>query len=128
MAINLKGYQEKAVDQLVDASIGLLQNAATKKLLVFQAPTGSGKTVMTAMFIKNLIEQQPDENLCFLWVSIGKGNLHKQSKRALERYFEGSPKVHLLEDEYGGNKPEISRNEVVVVNWEKLRTKDRGGD
>ena len=128
MAINLKGYQEKAVDQLVDASIGLLQNAAKKKLLVFQAPTGSGKTVMTAMFIKNLIEQQPDENLCFLWVSIGKGNLHKQSKRALERYFEGSPKVHLLEDEYGGNKPEISRNEVVVVNWEKLRTKDRGGD
>lgn len=36
--------------------------------------------------------------------------------------------MHLLEDEYGGSKPEISRNEVVVVNWEKLRTKDRGGD
>ena len=128
MAINLKGYQEQAVQQLVTASIGLLKNAATKKLLVFQAPTGSGKTVMTAMFIKDLIEQQPDENLCFLWVSIGKGNLHKQSKKALERYFEGSPKVHLLEDEYGGSKAEIARNEVVVVNWEKLRTKDRGGD
>ena len=85
MAINLKEYQEQAVEQLVDASIRLLKNTATKKLLVFQAPTGSGKTVMTAMFIKDLIEQQPDENLCFLWVSIGKGNLHKQSKKALEK-------------------------------------------
>jgi type III restriction enzyme len=128
VAINLKKYQEQAVEQLVDASIRLLKNTATKKLLVFQAPTGSGKTVMTAMFIKDLIEQQPDENLCFLWVSIGKGNLHKQSKKALEKYFEGAPKVLLLEDEYGGSKPEIARNEVVVVNWEKLRTKDRGGD
>jgi type III restriction enzyme len=128
LTINLKSYQEKAVDQLVSASIQLLKNSAKKKLLVFQAPTGSGKTVMTAMFIKTLIEQQPNENLCFLWVSIGKGNLHKQSKKALERYFQGSPKVHLLEDEYGGAKTEIARNEVVVVNWEKLRTKDRGGN
>ena len=61
MAINLKGYQEQAVQKLVTASIGLLKNAATKKLLVFQAPTGSGKTVMTAMFIKDLIEQQPGQ-------------------------------------------------------------------
>ena len=127
MAINLRGYQEEAVGRLVDASIGLLQNETTKKLLVFQAPTGSGKTVMTAMFIKDLIAQQPNENLCFLWISIGKGNLHKQSKKALESYLQGSPKVHLLEDEYGGSKPEIERNEVVVVNWDKLRTKDRGG-
>ena len=128
MAINLKNYQEQAVNRLVAASIHLLQNPAKKKLLVFQAPTGSGKTVMTAMFIKDLIEEQPDENLCFLWVSIGKGNLHKQSKKALEYYFQGSLTVHLLEDEYGGSKAEIAKNEVVVVNWEKLRTKDRGGD
>ena len=128
MAINLKNYQEQAVDQLVAASIHLLKNPAKKKLLVFQAPTGSGKTVMTAMFIKDLIDQQPQENLCFLWVSIGKGNLHKQSKRALEYYFQGSLNVHLLEDEYGGSRAEIARNEVVVVNWEKLRTKDKGGD
>ena len=128
MAINLKKYQQLAVDQLVAASIHLLKNSAKQKLIVFQAPTGSGKTVMTAMFIKDLIEQQPEENLCFLWVSIGKGNLHKQSKKALEYYFQGSLNVHLLEDEYGGSKAEIARNEVVVVNWEKLRTKDKGGD
>ena len=128
MGINLKNYQEIAVDQLVSASIQLLKNTSKKKLLVFQAPTGSGKTVMTAMFIKDLIEQQPNENLCFLWVSIGKGSLHKQSKKALEHHFQGAPRVHLLEDEYGGAKAEIARNEVVVVNWEKLRTKDRGGN
>jgi type III restriction enzyme len=126
--INLKDYQEQAIDQLVVEAIHLLKNSAKKKLLVFQAPTGSGKTVMTAMFIKELIAKRPDEKICFLWVSIGKGNLHKQSKKALERYFQGSLPVHLLEDEYGGSKAEIARNEVVVVNWEKLRTKDRGGD
>jgi type III restriction enzyme len=128
VAINLKVYQDIAIDQLVSASKNLLENSTKKKLLVFQAPTGSGKTVMTAMYIKRLIEEQPNENLCFLWVSIGKGNLHKQSKKALEKHFQGSLKVHLLEDEYGGAKAEIARNEVVVVNWEKLRTKDRGGN
>jgi len=125
MNINLKRYQETAVDQLVDAVKGLLGKDGQKKVCVFQSPTGSGKTVMTAKFIENLIKELPDEDICFVWVSIGKGDLHLQSKHSLEKIFGGSPRVSLVEEEFTGSRERVVKNEVVVVNWEKLRSKDR---
>jgi len=125
MNINLKNYQERAVDQLTDKVKGLLELEGAGEVCVFQSPTGSGKTVMTAKFIEGLIREMPDEDLCFVWVSIGKGNLHLQSKHSLEKIFGGSPRVSLIEEEFNGGRERIVRNEVVVANWEKLRTKDR---
>ena len=125
MNIDLKPYQEKAVEQLVGSMKLLLEREGAGEVCVFQAPTGSGKTIITAKFIENLIKEVPDQDFCFLWVSIGKGNLHIQSKHSLEKIFEGSPKVSLVEDEFTGGRERIVRNEVVVVNWEKLRTKER---
>jgi len=66
--------------------------------------------------------------LCFLWVSIGKGDLHKQSKKSLERIFDGFPNVNLLEEEFFGSRNYIEQNEVVVVNWEKLYSKYASGE
>lgn len=125
MNINLKDYQQTAVDQLVDAVKALLSKDGTQKVCVFQAPTGSGKTLMTAKFIEEIIKELPDEDLCFVWVTIGKGNLHLQSKHALEKIYTGAPRVSLVEQEFTGGRERIVRNEIVVVNWEKLRTKDR---
>jgi type III restriction enzyme len=125
MSINLKPYQEKAVDKLVEAAIKLLDFDGPGEVCVFQAPTGSGKTVMTAKFIEGLIKELPNEDLCFVWMSIGKGDLHVQSKNALEKIFAGFPRVSLIEDEFSGGRERIVQNEVVVANWEKLRTKDR---
>jgi type III restriction enzyme len=125
MNINLKEYQERAVDQLTDKVKGLLELEGIGEVCVFQSPTGSGKTVMTAKFIEGLIREMPETDLCFVWVSIGKGNLHLQSKHSLERIFGGSPRVSSIEEEFNGGRERIVRNEVVVANWEKLRTKDR---
>ena len=125
MNINLKQYQEKAVDELVAVGKTLLEKSEQKKVCVFQAPTGSGKTLMTAKFIEEIIKELPEDDLCFVWVSIGKGELHLQSKRSLERTFGGAPRVSLVEEEFTGGRERIIRNEVVVVNWEKLRSKDR---
>lgn len=125
MNINLKEYQEKAVDQLTIKVKDLLIREGVGEVCVFQAPTGSGKTIMTAKFIEGLIREMPETDLCFVWVSIGKGNLHLQSKHSLERIFGGSPRVSLIEEEFNGGRERIVRNEVVVANWEKLRTKDR---
>jgi len=125
MNINLKNYQEKAVGELVASYKSLLAKDEPKKVCVFQAPTGSGKTLMTAKFIEELIRELPEEDLCFVWVSIGKGDLHLQSKHSLERIFGGAPRVSLVEEEFTGGRERIVRNEVVVVNWEKLRSKDR---
>jgi type III restriction enzyme len=125
MNINLRPYQEKAVDQLAVAVKKLLEHAGTGEVCVFQAPTGSGKTVVVAKFIEELIKTLPEDDLCFVWMSIGKGELHLQSKHSLERIFGGSPRVTLVEEGFGGGRERIVRNEVVVANWEKLRSKDR---
>ena len=128
MNINLKQYQETAVGELIAAIKTLLTKEGEKKVCVFQAPTGSGKTLMTAKFIEEIIRELPETDLCFVWVSIGKGELHMQSKRSLEKVFGGAPRVSLVEEEFNGGREHIVRNEVVVVNWEKLRSKDRETD
>ena len=125
MNINLKNYQEKAVGELIATFKTLLVKEEQKKVCVFQAPTGSGKTLMTAKFIEEIIREVPEMDLCFVWISIGKGELHLQSKHSLERVFGGAPRVSLVEEEFTGGRERIIRNEVVVVNWEKLRSKER---
>ena len=125
MTINLKEYQERKVNELVTAVSNLLPLVAENKVCVFQSPTGSGKTVIIAKVIETLSNEFTEEDFCFLWISIGKGELHKQSKKSLKKIFGEDPKVSLLENEYFGTRTYIERNEVVVVNWEKLRTKDK---
>src|SRR3989344_1561213 len=125
MNINLKQYQETAVGELIATIKTLLTKEGEKKVCVFQAPAGSGKTLMTAKFIEEIIKELPETDLCFVWVSIGKGELHLQSKHSLEQVFGGAPRVSLVEEEFTGGRERIVRNEVVVVNWEKLRSKER---
>lgn len=124
MNINLKPYQEKAVGQLITKAVELLDFDGPGETLVFQAPTGSGKTIMTAKFIEGLIKELPNDDICFVWMSIGKGELHLQSKHSLEKVFAGFPRVTLAEEEFLGGRERIVKNEVVVANWEKLRSKD----
>ena len=124
MNIDLREYQEKAINQLTGTVKELLLQEGMKKICVFQAPTGSGKTIMAAKFIEELINELSNEDMCFVWVTIGKGNLHLQSKYRLEKIFGGAPRVCLVEEDFTGGRERINKNEVVVVNWEKLRSKD----
>ncbi|RJQ33621.1 hypothetical protein C4568_04265 [Candidatus Parcubacteria bacterium] len=128
MSINLKQYQENAVTQLIETTIKLLGYDGPGEVCVFQSPTGSGKTVMVAKFIEGLIKELPDEDLCFVWMTLGKGDLHLQSKHSLSKIFGGAPRVTLVEEEFAGGRERIVQNEVVVANWEKIRNKDRSGE
>jgi type III restriction enzyme len=122
MLKELKEFQEKAVKELIDSCSLMLDLNSRKNVCVLKSPTGSGKTYMMAAFIERLIKRREDE-LCFIWVTIGKGDLQLQSRNSLVRYFNGSPVVHLIEEEFSGGREVINRNEVVVVNWEKVRNK-----
>jgi type III restriction enzyme len=128
MSYGSKEYQINAIGQLVKSVSELLIKDANNKVCVFQSPTGSGKTVMVAKFIEEIIKELPETDLCFLWVSIGKGDLHKQSKKSLERIFDGFPNISLLEEDFFGSRNYIEQNEVVVVNWEKLYSKYNSGE
>ena len=121
----LKQYQTDAVEELINYSEKLLRKNREKQTIVFQSPTGSGKTFMMGSFMEQLINEMPNEDLCFLWISIGVGELHKQSYNSLKNNYNGFPDVYLLEEEFFGSRQTINKNEVVVVNWDKLNQKDR---
>jgi type III restriction enzyme len=119
----LKRYQEEAIDELLTyAKIQLRKNKSSS--IVFQAPTGSGKTFMMTHFMQNL-PKEIDEDICFLWLSIGKGELHRQSYKSVKREIDDKITCHLLEDEFFGGRETIEQNEAVFINWEKIRTKDK---
>ena len=120
-----KKYQDKAINKLISRTKELFEENLDKRTIVFQAPTGSGKTFMISDYVQQIISEFDDKNLCFLWVSIGKGDLQTQSYDSLKKEFQGFPDCFLLEQEFFGSRKSIEKNEVVVVNWEKLRTKDK---
>ena len=119
----LREFQRIAVRDLIDKCSELLDRPERQNICVFCSPTGSGKTIMTAKVIEGLSKRREDE-LCYVWVTIGKGELHKQTNYALNRILNGTPKVSLLENEFFGSRSEIDAGEVVVVNWNKLYNKD----
>lgn len=119
----LKKYQEKAIVQLLTLS-KMYFDLEENETIVLQAPTGSGKTFTMARYMLELV-QDSDLDLCFLWVSIGRGELHKQSLKSVKREVDDTLSCTLLEQEFFGSRSEINQNEVVFVNWEKIRNKDK---
>jgi len=128
-SIFLKSFQEKAVNQLVESARAFLAAEEAGQNIIFQAPTGSGKTIMMANAIVQLIEECKTEiktDIAFLWLSIGKGELHLQSMRTLKKVFDVFPTVSLIDNEFAGNREWIENYEVAIGNWEKLRIKKDG--
>ena len=74
----LKDYQRRAVDELISNSFRLLKNNQNSRL-IFKSPTGSGKTIMMAEFIKELtVNNYTNKELSFIWAA--PRSLHNQSK------------------------------------------------
>lgn len=119
----LKKYQDVAVYQLISLTDMYLKIPG-EETLVLQSPTGSGKTFMITNYLYEMSKKE-EYDLCFLWVSIGKGDLQVQSYKSVKRELDEALKCSLLEEEFFGSRTGIDRNEIVFVNWEKIRTKDR---
>ncbi|MDE1970030.1 MAG: DEAD/DEAH box helicase family protein [Patescibacteria group bacterium] len=120
--ITLKDYQKQAVENLhrkIENSLRSPEN----EVVVFQAPTGSGKTVMVSELLKELINnRQDDKKLSFIWISVRM--LHEQSKERLEKYYEDdrSLKCSYFEDL---EDRKIGENEILFVNWHSINKKDK---
>ena len=119
----LKNYQESAIEELLTYS-NLYFKRDGKETIVFQAPTGSGKTFTIAKYMVELVNSI-ERDLCFLWISIGKGELHKQSMKSVKREIDETITCTLLENEFFGSRSTINQNEVVFINWEKIRSKNK---
>ena len=92
--IELKDYQKQAVENLhrkIENSLRSSEN----EVVVFQAPTGSGKTVMVSELLKELVKnREDDKKFSFIWVSVRM--LHEQSKEKLEKYYEDDRAIEMF--------------------------------
>jgi len=118
--MELKDYQKKAIDNLqrkFENSLRSFEN----EIIVFQAPTGSGKTVMVSELLKDFVKnREDDKSFSFIWVSVRM--LHEQSKEKLEVYYEDDRTIKCsyfddLEDR------RIGENETLFVNWHSINKK-----
>ncbi len=125
-----KEYQSDAITKVTDAlSKLLLYPTRTDRVVVLKAPTGSGKTLISAYTLAALHDRPQNPPFIVLWLSPGKGDLHKQSAQALAGMLANSSlDVKLLDsrDDIATNATPESGT-VFVVNWEKLRT-EKGGE
>lgn len=118
----LMPYQETAVDKLKKRTKDFLEEKGNE-IIVFQAPTGAGKTFMATKFMEEIVKEVSDD-LCFLWISIGKGELHKQSLKSVKRDISSEMQCSLLEEEFFGSRKEIEQNEIIFASWQKIKLKD----
>lgn len=114
-------YQENAVQELVEKANKCL-SLTGGKTIVFKAPTGSGKTVMMAEFLKNYVHYRTD-NTTFSFIWAAPRNLHNQSKQKLEKLYYDSKalKCSFFEDL---TDRMIGENEILFLNWEKINQAD----
>ncbi|HII16554.1 TPA: DEAD/DEAH box helicase family protein [Candidatus Woesearchaeota archaeon] len=117
--IDLRDYQKKAVESL-KAKVQNVLNTPDNEVVIFQAPTGSGKTVMVSEMLKQLVKENHTK-YSFVWVSVRM--LHEQSKEKLEKYYEDDRLIQCsyfedLEDR------QIGENEILFINWHSINKKD----
>src|SRR3989344_1199858 len=110
-------YQKKYIREIVSTSVGYIQDE-DPKLIVFQAPTGSGKTIMLAEAMSRMVKDLTDEKeLAFVWISVN--YLHEQSKKKLEKHFENERLLDCINIGDIQNN-EIEQNQIVFVNWDSF--------
>lgn len=118
LGITLKNYQEKAVEECKE-KINELLELGGQKLAIFEAPTGSGKTIMIGETLKRLvnpIDREDGKTFSFIWISVR--DLHSQSKKSLSKNFSNDFVYSNFEDL---DHNVIKRNEILFLNWESIR-------
>lgn len=119
--IALRDYQNEKVRELVEKSSNLLSLVGNKKI-VFKSPTGSGKTIMMAEYLKQLqYYYRSTHKLSYIWTAPRK--LHNQSKDKLASYFLGDRTLICSNFEDLENR-RIQEGEILFLNWESINKAD----
>ena len=118
--IELLDYQARAVKRLKVNFDDAFRSSGPENI-IFQSPTGSGKTVMTSELLKELAKNYGDK-LSFVWISVRA--LHEQSKEKIEVYYEDNELIKCsyyddLEDK------QIGPNEILFLNWHSINMSDK---
>ncbi len=118
--IEFKDYQERAIVELREKANRLLEKDGGR-VLVFKAPTGSGKTLMMAEWMMRLCDpfaRTDGMTFSFVWIAVNK--LHDQSHDNLKKFYEKEglglrcSYFEDLEDRM------IRKNEILFLNWASI--------
>ena len=110
-------YQIDAIRKLKQTSNDLLKLYGNHTI-VFKAPTGSGKTVMIAEFLKEFVSNRNDSlEFSFIWAAPRK--LHTQSKKKLIIHYKDSMAIKCSDFDDLSDRL-IGPNEILFLNWESI--------
>lgn len=117
-------YQRKAAGQLTDCVIDLLDEGGTRRKVVFEAPTGSGKTVVACRALAAVADALRSDgthryaDVAYIWFAPRK--LHLQSYQKLKDvYADGRELVPVMFDGIESSEG-IQPGEILFVNWESI--------
>ncbi len=118
-AFNLLPFQKTAIDELNEAFLRLWKKQGRQLPLVFKSPTGSGKTLTIANFIKGLNHlPQWKIDKAFVWITFS-DDLAMQSKDKFKEYFENNLENALLTVN-DINRGKLYENDILFLNWQKV--------
>lgn len=110
--IKLKDFQIKTVNKLLDAtSIG------TKKEVLVQAPTGSGKTIILVSYIEEYLKES--NKTIFVWLTPGKGDLEEQSRKKMTKFLPHHNTKNIQDVLLQG----FDAKDTAFINWETITKK-----
>jgi len=122
----LKPFQETAISQLKNEFLSLWKEPNFNIPLILKSPTGSGKTIMLAQFLRDIVSDPRFEgnDTAFVWFSFSEDS-YQQSKKKLFEYYGGASELDLI-DLNDLSRGKLRKNDVFFINWQKIkgRTKE----
>jgi len=121
----LKPFQETAVSNLKNEFLSLWKLSKQNIPLVFKSPTGSGKTIMLAQFLRDIVSDPRFEgnDVAFVWFSFSEDS-YEQSKKKLFEYYGGASELDLI-DLNDLSRGKLNKNNVFFINWQKIKGKTK---
>ena len=122
--IELRDYQKKAVRDLKQRMIEMLNAPDDRQRLIFKAPTGAGKTVMVSTLLDELTRDLPQNGACrysrVAWVWIAPNKLHQQSYRSMRNFFSERRSLRPVMFDECDHLDGLHPGDVLFLNWESI--------
>ena len=110
--IELKEFQIGAVNKLLDAT-----SVGSKKEVLVQAPTGSGKTIILLSYIEEYFKE--NRKTIFVWLTPGAGDLEEQSKNKMLKFLPHMESKNIQDVLLQG----FEAKDTAFINWETITKK-----
>lgn len=117
-------YQTRAIDELTSKVIKLLNEGGERQKIVFEAPTGAGKTVMACQTLASISDTLKAngtnryEEVAYIWFAPRK--LHLQSYQSLKNAYGDRRELRPVMFDDLDKSEGIQPGEILFVNWESV--------